>query len=165
MITQLTTNFQLSEFTSLAHRDVPFAVLTNLYTLASQLEYIRSYFGNNIITINSGYRNKVHNKKVGGVYNSKHLIGQAADIKIKNHTPKQVQDGIVLMRQASLLISGGLGFYNTFTHFDIRGFNVTWGKKKDLENENKTDINTSFQFAYASVPLLISFYIINRFNL
>ena len=33
------------------------------------------------IIINSGFRNEAVNRKVGGVANSQHLIGQAADIR------------------------------------------------------------------------------------
>ena len=36
------------------------------------------------IIINSGFRNEAVNRKVGGVRNSQHLIGQAADIRPKN---------------------------------------------------------------------------------
>ena len=40
---------------------------------------IRDYLGVPIL-INSGYRCEVHNKKVGGVKNSKHVQGKAADL-------------------------------------------------------------------------------------
>ena len=33
------------------------------------------------IIINSGFRNKAVNRRVGGVRNSQHLLGQAADIR------------------------------------------------------------------------------------
>ena len=41
------------------------------------------------IIINSGFRNEAVNRKVGGVTNSQHLIGQAADIRPKD--PAQFQ--------------------------------------------------------------------------
>ena len=41
------------------------------------------------IIINSGFRNEAINRKVGGVTNSQHLFGQAADIRPKD--PAQFQ--------------------------------------------------------------------------
>ena len=41
------------------------------------------------IIINSGFRNKAVNRRVGGVRNSQHLLGQAADIRPQD--PKQFQ--------------------------------------------------------------------------
>jgi putative chitinase len=41
------------------------------------------------IIINSGFRNEDVNRKVGGVKNSQHLLGQAADIRPKE--PGQFQ--------------------------------------------------------------------------
>ena len=38
------------------------------------------------IIINSGYRNETVNRQGGGVKNSQHLFGQAADIRPKNPT-------------------------------------------------------------------------------
>jgi hypothetical protein len=38
--------------------------------------------------INSGYRTKKHNKKVGGVENSTHLTGGAADIRCRNSSER-----------------------------------------------------------------------------
>ena len=42
--------------------------------LVETLQKIRDHFGKPI-TINSGYRCKMHNKNVGGVSNSQHLTG------------------------------------------------------------------------------------------
>ena len=38
---------------------------------------------------NSGFRNEAVNRKVGGVRNSQHLLGQAADIRPKDPTQFQ----------------------------------------------------------------------------
>lgn len=40
--------------------------------------------------INSGYRTKEHNKKVGGKTDSSHLIGKAADIKVENSNERWI---------------------------------------------------------------------------
>ena len=63
--------------------------------------------------ITSGYRTKEHNKKVGGVKNSSHLIGFAADIAVFNNQ----QRGIIL----SALIKAKfkrVGIAKSFLHCD-----------------------------------------------
>lgn len=52
----------------------------NLVCLAQFLEEIREEFGHPIV-VNSGFRSPVINHKVGGVKNSRHLVGRAADIR------------------------------------------------------------------------------------
>tara|TARA_R100001369_G_scaffold79958_1_gene110119 strand:- start:817 stop:1167 length:351 start_codon:yes stop_codon:yes gene_type:complete len=64
-------------------------------------------------TINSGYRTKEHNEKVGGVSNSSHLVGKAADIKVGSGSERY----IIL----DSLIKAGfkrLGVGQTFLHCD-----------------------------------------------
>jgi len=41
-------------------------------------------------TISSGFRSKEHNEKIGGVKNSSHLVGKAADIKVRNGEERYV---------------------------------------------------------------------------
>lgn len=50
----------------------------NLRILAAKLLEVRTYLGK-ALTINSGFRNKALNKAVGGVPDSQHLLGLAAD--------------------------------------------------------------------------------------
>jgi zinc D-Ala-D-Ala carboxypeptidase len=72
----------------------PGNVVQNLKTLcANILEPLRKALPNGNITVNSGYRCQAVNNLVGGVYNSQHLTGEAADIiyldenkKKDNHT-------------------------------------------------------------------------------
>lgn len=53
---------------------------TSLFELCRVLNFIRHRAMQPII-INSGYRGVVHNRRVGGVQNSQHLLMQAADIR------------------------------------------------------------------------------------
>jgi zinc D-Ala-D-Ala carboxypeptidase len=78
--------FKLSEFinSATANRlgidNIPsFEVVDNLNRLADYLDGIRAKFGKPII-ISSGYRCPMLNKAVGGVVNSQHLKGLAADL-------------------------------------------------------------------------------------
>ena len=52
------------------------------------------------IIINSGFRNSRVNRLVGGVTNSQHLVGQAADIRPKD--PKQFQRLVEFLRHHDL---------------------------------------------------------------
>ena len=66
--------------------------------------------------INSGYRCFAYNQKVGGVANSYHLIGLAADIKVKDINL------IELLGYAEEIDFTGIGFYEKkhFLHLDVR---------------------------------------------
>ena len=62
----------------------PDDVMDNLLLLIEELDRIRDEFGSPIY-VNSGYRCKELNKAVGGVPNSAHLKGLAADITSKDN--------------------------------------------------------------------------------
>ena len=85
----ITSHFNISEFLKLGdHPDnLPdLQVVTNLaYGIALILEPARVEIKCPII-INSGYRNPKYNNAVGGVKNSQHQLGQAADIRPQNPT-------------------------------------------------------------------------------
>ena len=97
-MTQLSPNFWLNEFvdseTALAQGidNTPSAmVLDNLTKLAWTLEAVRVYLGHSAIVISSGYRSPALNKAVGGVGNSDHMYGRAADIKVPGFgSPREV---------------------------------------------------------------------------
>ena len=79
----LSPHFKLSEFLNLGKypENIPtLQVVANLtYGCHLLLEPARAIAGP--IIINSGYRSEAVNRKVGGVSNSQHLVGQAADIR------------------------------------------------------------------------------------
>lgn len=85
----LSEHFKLSEFTrstTAAAKNIDntpsLTVVSNLQQLCLHiLEPLRSY-SQTPITINSGYRSRLLNAAVGGVSNSQHTTGEAADIHI-----------------------------------------------------------------------------------
>lgn len=88
---QLSTNFTLKELTrsmtAEAHgldNTPSTAEIHNLRILATQVLQPARDIINKPFIINSGYRSKEVNKAVGGVSNSYHLKGQAADIHVDN---------------------------------------------------------------------------------
>ena len=129
---KLTNNFSKSEFECKSGEEMPLDVLENVKLLAIQLQKIREYVGKPII-INSAYRSKAHNKAIGGVKTSQHILGKAADITIDTFTPDEVVSIIENMLTNEMLggfYIGGLGSYNTFTHVDIRDKKARWNFKK-----------------------------------
>ena len=88
MTMRLSRNFTLAELVATSHprlQDKPtLAVIQNLQKLCVLvLQPLRDSLGAPVY-INSGYRSKRLNARVGGVPNSRHLQGRAADIHCDN---------------------------------------------------------------------------------
>jgi len=122
---QLTNNFSKIEFESRDGAVMPSEVLENIKELAKSLQKIRDYFGQ-AIHINSAYRSPEHNQKIGGKPNSQHVLGKAADIAMRNFTPQQIVLELEKMIANGEISQGGLGLYNGFVHYDIRGTKARW---------------------------------------
>lgn len=113
---KLSTNFRVKEFACADGSD-PVFVDSELVAI---LQKIRTHFGASV-TITSAYRTPTHNKKIGGTTYSQHLYGKAADIKVSGVSPAKVAT-----YAETLLSSGGVGRYDTFTHIDVRGTKARW---------------------------------------
>ena len=124
---KLTNNFSLSEFECNCGCKMPNDVLVNIKELAINLQYIREYL-NTPIKLTNAYRCKKHNKAVGGSKKSQHLLGKAADLQVKKIKPKTLADLIEDLIDKKYISEGGVGRYNTFTHYDIRGYKARWDK-------------------------------------
>lgn len=122
---QLTENFNLSEFKSKDGAEFPEKVVAQLKILANNLQVLRDEIGKPI-TINSGYRSPEHNKAIKGAKDSFHVKGMAADIDVDGMTPKEVFDKIEELQDQGLMDIGGLHAYDSFTHFDHRGYAARW---------------------------------------
>ena len=106
---RLSLHFKLGEFLNLGKYpdNIPtMQIVANLtYGCHQLLEPARLIVGP--IIINSGFRCEAVNRKVGGVHNSQHLIGQAADIRPAD--PKQFARLVEFLRSHALtdqLLSG-----------------------------------------------------------
>ncbi|OLF77862.1 hypothetical protein AWH62_04100 [Maricaulis sp. W15] len=93
----LTRNFTLEEFTrsdtakSMGDPNAPEeSHMRALHALACGMEQVRRVLGDRPISITSGYRNPAVNAKVGGVPNSAHALGYAADFSVKDMSPVEV---------------------------------------------------------------------------
>jgi uncharacterized protein YcbK (DUF882 family) len=124
-MTKISENFRLQEFDSSCGREMPLEVQKNVIQLGQNLQVLRDYLKASI-TINSGYRSPQLNRKIKGATRSQHLLGTAADIVVRGHTPKQVANAIELLISQGKMREGGLKAYGTFTHYDIRGTKARW---------------------------------------
>jgi hypothetical protein len=87
--------------------------------LIDTLNVIREKLGAPVV-VTSGTRCVKHNKAVGGVSNSNHLSGDAADIQARGIAPSAVWQTIrTLWQNGNLPDLAGLGRYDTFCHVDI----------------------------------------------
>ena len=126
---RLTKNFTKREFKSRDGAPMPDDVLTNIKELASNLQVLRDFLGEPI-RINSAYRSPEHNKAIGGVKNSQHILGRAADIKVKEIETKDLYLIIDSLILDGKMKDGGLGLYDTFVHYDVRGSKARWDYRK-----------------------------------
>lgn len=149
---QLTKNFKLSEFACHDGTAVPDDLILNVQELAKNLQIFRDYINANLpftknglfvknlyVSIVSAYRTEKHNTKVGGAKKSQHLEAKAADIQVYGYidtqsepikiAPIDVYKELEKMISAKLIKQGGLGVYNTFTHYDIRGTAARWDER------------------------------------
>ena len=113
---KLTNNFNLNEFNK---HNFPLTetILRNIQELAKNLQVLHDEV-KKPIKITSGYRNAEFNKKIGGASQSRHITGQAADLKIEGYTPKQVAAIIEKLIASGKMKQGGLGIYSTWIHYD-----------------------------------------------
>lgn len=109
---KLSENFLVKEFRS---RDGADKILID-EKLVALLQKMRDKFG--AVSISSAYRTAAYNRKVGGVSNSQHLYGLAADVTIKDNSklPEAA-------RYAEKIGFNGVGLddkYQKFLHLDTR---------------------------------------------
>ena len=99
---RLSQHFSLNEFLNIGkypdNKPSTQDVVNMTYGCHLLLEPARLLVGP--IIINSGFRNERVNRLVGGVSNSQHLVGQAADIRPKD--PKQFQHLVEFLKTCDL---------------------------------------------------------------
>ncbi len=134
----LSENFKVKEFRS---RDGADEILID-EKLVNLLQKLRDKFG--VINISSAYRTQSYNKKVGGVSNSQHLYGLAADITISDNS--ELEEAA---RFAEKLGFTGVGLdskYQKFIHVDTR-------KKKSFFRYRKDGSTYSVKSFFETVKL------------
>lgn len=93
--------------------------------LIDALEMLRT-LANQEILVHDGYRCPAHNQRVGGVANSEHTLGTAADVAIPGLSLQQMFE---LAVQVPTFLNGGIGVYDGgFVHLDIRPHQARWAR-------------------------------------
>ena len=116
---KLSSNFKVKEF---ACKDGSDAVLV-APRLVMVLQSIRDHF-DAPVSITSGYRTPQYNTKVGGVDQSQHCYGTAADIAVKGVGV----EAVAAYARKIMPDWGGVGVYKSqgFTHIDVREDRSDW---------------------------------------
>lgn len=95
--------------------------------LVDLLDAIRERLGAPVYIL-SGYRCPEHNEAVGGVSNSQHVLGTAADITCDGYDVETIAQ--VAEECAEEVLGGGVGigtyYYQQFVHVDVRGYDARW---------------------------------------
>lgn len=123
---QLTENFTRAEFDCKDGTPVPDKYIGNVRELAVNLQVLRDHIKEPVLVTGSGYRTASHNKKVGGAPASQHLTASGADINAKSYSPRGLANVIEKLIAEGKMKQGGIGVYNGFVHYDIRGTKARW---------------------------------------
>ena len=118
---QVSPHFRLGEFLP---RDPSYLYARVSPALVELLERLRKELGARPLTVTSGYRPPAYNASVGGVADSVHLDGLAADVVAPHVSLQRLFDA------AERLVGdrGGVGRYwaEGFVHVDLRGERARW---------------------------------------
>lgn len=137
----MTQNFKKHEFDCSCGCEMPLTVELNVQRLAEELQYIRNYI-QRPITINSGYRCESYNNTIpGSSSRSQHVLGKAADIVVSGMNSTQVFEQLDELQHKGKIHTGGMGLYDTFVHYDIRGYRKRWNYSS---NSNVSYSNSTF---------------------
>lgn len=168
----MTLNFKKHEFDCSCGCEMPLTVELNVQRLAEELQYIRNYI-QRPITINSGYRCESYNNTIpGSSSRSQHVLGKAADIVVSGMNSTQVFEQLDELQHKGKIHTGGMGLYDTFVHYDIRGYRKRWNYSSNsnvsysnstftesplvLEKEQKEKITETKSIQVKKVPIRLS---------
>ena len=126
---RLTKNFKLEEFECKDGSEIPPLAFKEILKLSEALQVVRDRIGYPI-RITSSYRSLKHNRSIGSKDTSQHVKGKAADIQVEELIPKELYDIIEALMDLGHIPQGGLGLYNTFVHYDTRGYKARWDNRK-----------------------------------
>ncbi len=121
-LTHVSPNFTWDEFDCHSGERMPDEVQPNIRRLCKGvLEPLRARWAGPII-ITSGWRSKEYNARVGGAKASRHMTGEAADIRPVlldkvTHLRLLIED---MIQDGDLPMLGGVGVYKNWIHVDVR---------------------------------------------
>lgn len=107
-------------------------ILYKIIDLRKELE--KAGHDKNAFKINSAYRTPKHNKRVGGAPKSRHIWGQAVDLRVSDvnkdgrYTKEDKQIILDILEHKVIKNQGGIGRYpgSRAVHMDVRGYRARW---------------------------------------
>ena len=121
----LTTHFKIKDFHVGCKDIIPRMYLKNLCRLATNLEVLQEHIGRPIKII-SGYRSKRCNRLVRGAKRSQHMLGKAADIRVRGMSSRRLKRIIEKLIRLKKMQQGGIGLYKRHVHYDVREKRARW---------------------------------------
>ena len=120
--TRLSPHFRLTEFLNLKKYPKNIPTMQDVANMTYGCHFLLEPACKEVgpIIINSGFRNEAVNRKVGGVTNSQHLFGQAADIRPKD--PAQFQRLVAFLKSCQYtdqLLTGNSWLHISWNPFAI----------------------------------------------
>jgi len=118
--------------------DAPIYLLINKEVLYKLLDLQEALFklGYNEtgFEVINGFRHPSYNIKVGGASKSRHILGEALDLRINDinndgrRTQKDKEIVLELLEKYIIKDKGGIGLYpgTMSVHFDVRGYKARW---------------------------------------
>lgn len=95
-------------------------------TLLDALNRIREELGQPVV-ITSGFRCKRHNTAIGGAINSRHMAGDAVDIRPASGSEEDLELLYEVCRREKAIVGLGDGRHKGFVHVDCRpGTRKVW---------------------------------------
>ncbi len=135
----ITPHFTWQEFACHDGTQIPEDLKPNTIRLCEQLEILRAVISEQVghdssLSVMSGYRTVEYNKKIYEARgqkptDSQHSRAAAADIVSRDLTPGEVHALIEKLIAAGKMEQGGLGWYKTFIHYDVRGSKARWDQR------------------------------------
>lgn len=146
---KISPHFKLSE---MACKDGSDTVLYST-ELMEKLEELRAY-GGFTVSINSGYRTKAYNSRIGGASKSQHIRGTAADVVVKKNG--QVVDARLICCLCQHLGFKGVAWISyRAVHVDMRTSGIYRGtESKGFGNNVGGDFFKYFGFSLSKIEAL-----------
>ena len=96
--------------------------------LAKNLQKLRDFYDRPVV-ITSGYRHREYNRRVGASDGSRHVVGDAADLRIAGVDPGEIAATIEGLIRCGAMEPMGIGIYDSHVHADLGPPHRRWDER------------------------------------